>query len=96
MFNEVVEILVEKGNLDRETTERLMAQRMPSFFVSQEFVVVAKLVARHVMEAKLVEYGHEANPAHLQAVQNALQAVENGLQAWILKHQSAQTSESSQ
>ena len=96
MFNEVVEILVEKGDLDREATERLMAQRMPSFFISQEFVAVAKLVARHVMEAKLLEHGHEADSAHLQAVQNVLQAVEDGLQAWILKHQPAQTSESGQ
>ena len=39
---------------------------------------------------------HEVDSAHLQAVQNALQPVEDGLQAWILKHQPAQTSESSQ
>ena len=96
MFNEVVEILVKKGNLDRETTERLMAQRMSSFFVSQEFVVVAKRVAQYIMMAKFVAHGGEVDSAHLQAVQNALQPVEVGLQAWILKHQPAQTSESSQ
>ena len=96
MFNEEVEILVKKGNLDRETTERLMAQRMPSFFISQEFVVVAKRVAQCIMMAKFVAHGREVDSAHLQAVQNALQPVEDGLQAWILKHQPAQTSESSQ
>ena len=96
MFNEVVEILVKKGNLDRETTERLMAQRMSSFFVSQEFVVVAKRVAQYIMMAKFVAHGGEVDSAHLQAVQNALQPVEDGLQAWILKHQPAETSESSQ
>ena len=95
MFNEVVEILVKKGNLDRETTERLMAQRMSSFFVSQEFAVVAKRVAQYIMMAKFVAHGGEVDSAHLQAVQNALQPVEDGLQDWILKHQPAQTSESS-
>ena len=82
IFNEVVEILVNEGNLDRETTQRLMAQSIACFVIGQEFVDMATLVARNILACD-----HDEN-----AVENALKPVEIALRAWL----DTNTSESSQ
>ena len=87
MFNEVVEILVNEGNLDRETTQRLMAQSIACFVIRQEFVDMATLVARNILACE-----YEEDSAQQNAVENALKPVEIALRAWI----DTNTSESSQ
>ena len=87
MFNEVVEILVNEGNLDRETTQRLMAQSIACFVIRQEFVDMATLVARNILACE-----YEEDSAQENAVESALKPVEIALQAWI----DTNTSESSQ
>ena len=87
IFNEVVEILVNEGNLDRETTQRLMKQSISCFVIRQEFVDMATLVARNILACD-----HEEDSARQNAVENALKPVEIALRAWV----DTNTSESSQ
>ena len=77
LFNELVEILVQKGDLDREQTETWMAQRLLDQRLPQEFASVARQLAFECFAVSLSSESVGSHERKREQVMQALQDWEN-------------------